>query len=84
MEDLDSTIEKGILDRPHLWLVWVRTPNSINSIMAICTSASLANRYRKYLKDIDDYEFEWQEQHKYVFIWIEETVANHLISINYQ
>lgn len=84
-KDLDSTQgkEDGIPERPPLWIVWVKTVESQNIMVAICTSEAIANRYRKYLKAINDTEFEMHEKHKFALIWVEKTVANHLISIVY-
>lgn len=83
-ETLDSTQGKEDASRhPPVWLVWVKTIQGENTIMSICSSSGIAEKYRKYLKGINDYQWEMYEEHKYALIWVEQTIMDHLISINY-
>jgi len=76
---LNSSLEKATLnDTPHIWIIWVKSFDGINTIVAICTTESIANTFITYLQKVNKTEHNRTGNKKFAKIWKEETITNHL------
>jgi hypothetical protein len=75
---LNSSLEKPILYDVHIWIVWVKSFDGANTIVAICTTEIIANTFISYLQKVNKTEHNKTGNRKFAKIWKEETITNHL------
>ncbi|HKZ43375.1 MAG TPA: hypothetical protein VJ044_20620 [Candidatus Hodarchaeales archaeon] len=70
--ELDSVTEKDAKDHLILHAVWSISEDGTVSLRALCTTTSLANRYRKYVGSHEGI----------VRVWSERVVTDHLYGVS--